>query len=58
MAKRGRPVNGKGNWHRGMTEGRNGFSIRNGKVLYIRGIDMADDGLKIFKLDGVTSIIG
>ncbi len=56
MEKRGTPVTGEGNWHSGRSEGRNGFTIRLGRELYIRGIEPASNKLKIFKCSGISNL--
>lgn len=56
MEREGRPVTGKGNWHKGNTEGKLGFYIRRNNTLYVRGTDIKDGKLKIFKLSGVTQL--
>lgn len=54
--KRGHVFTGKGNWHKGMTGGQDGMVIERGGDLYVRGIDMGDNAVKIFKVAGIENL--
>jgi hypothetical protein len=56
--KRGTPVNGKGNWHKGATLGTRSFAIcRNGEW-YIRGYSMPANEIRAFKVAGISNFKG
>ncbi len=61
LEKRGTPINGKGNWHKGMTGGKNkfcvfAFSSKEKDARYIRGLCQSNNRLKIFKIDNITNL--
>jgi hypothetical protein len=56
--KRGTPVNGTGNWHKGATLGTRSFAIfRNGEW-YIRGYSMPANEIRTFKVSGISNLQG
>lgn len=52
--KRGIEIKGTGNWHSGRENGKFKFWIKKGSERYVRGIDMSDDKIKIFKCSGIS----
>lgn len=56
--RRGTPVNGTGNWHKGATLGTRSFAIcRNGEW-YIRGYSMPANEIRTFKVSGISNFKG
>lgn len=56
--RRGTPVNGAGNWHKGQTTGEKSFAILRDGEWYVRGYDTRDNKLKIFKAAGISNLVG
>lgn len=56
--RRGTPVNGEGNWHKGFTVGRRSFAVYYGNEWYIRGYSQPDNKLKIFQVRQISNLKG
>lgn len=62
LERQGQPLKGKegrGNWISGLkSEGKNGFLLRRGKEVFIRGSEVSKDGCKhkLFKLSGISNL--
>lgn len=54
LEKQGTPINGRGSWMTGFSEGKNGFLVEKEGEIYVRGTEVgANSGHKIYKLAGI-----
>jgi len=58
LERQGTPINGKGAWMTGHSEGLRGMIVKRGGKVYVRGTDCKDSKHKIFLVSGITELKG
>lgn len=56
LERKGTPINGKGAWMTGNSEGLRGMIVNRGGKTYVRGTDCKDSKHKIFLVSGISEL--